>query len=347
MIMIDKRENQQHILVTGGAGYIGSRLVGTLLDNGYFVTVIDRLDFGGSSLLGYHINPKFAFHKADVLEGISLRAAVKKTQNSGFPDGVGVIHLAATVGFPACQNVGSNVAWKQNRDAVRVVYEQACDLGVERFIFSSTYSNYGLSPDGEEVSENSPLNPQSLYAETKIAAEEYLLQESNSSCAPLIFRFATIYGTSPRMRFDLIVNQFVLEALYQEELLIYQRNYSRSFVHIQDVVDGILLGLQAAEDLVRGEIYNLGTELGNYSKEEVVRIIRNTLPNTQIQYGDHSFSGDMRDIRVSYAKIQDKLGFSARRSVKDGVEEVLGLLRSGLIEDPFADQHRNARLEIQ
>lgn len=347
MIMMDKQQDQAHILITGGAGYIGSRLVGTLLNHGYFVTVVDRLDFGGNSLLGYHANPRFAFHRADVLDGQRIRSVMETERITGIPRFTGVIHLAATVGFPACQDVGPDVVWKQNRDSVRVVYEIACELGVQRFIFSSTYSNYGLSTDGKVVSENSSLNPQSLYAETKIAAEEYLIQEKNSACAPLIFRFATIYGTSPRMRFDLIVNQFVLEALYQEELLIYQKNYSRSFVHIQDVIDGILLGLETSEELIRGEIYNLGTEQGNYSKEEVVSIIRDVLPKTKIQYGDHSFSGDMRDIRVSYSKIREKLGFRAVRSLRDGVEEVLGLLQSGLIEDPFADQFRNARLEIQ
>ena len=149
------------------------------------------------------------------------------------------------------------------------------------------------------------------------------------------------------MRFDLIVNQFVLEALYKEELLIYQKDYTRSFVHIQDVIEGILLGLEAPQDQVQGEIYNLGSDLGNHTKEEIVSIILSALPDTQIQYGDHSFSGDMRDVRVSYSKIRENLGFRAERMVNDGVEEVINLLRSGLIENPFADQYRNARLEIQ
>jgi nucleoside-diphosphate-sugar epimerase len=347
MIMKDGMELQDHILVTGGAGYIGSRLVGELLDKEHYVTVVDRLDFGGASILGYHTHPRFYFLKADVLDGGSILRAGKIADRAGAPPVSCVVHLAATVGFPACRNLGAEKAWQQNTDAVKVVHEGALKLGAERFIFSSTYSNYGLSPDGNEVTEKSALNPQSLYAETKIAAEEYLIQGSDSQCAPVIFRFATIYGTSPRMRFDLIVNQFVLEALYKEELLIYQKDYSRSFVHIQDVIEGILLGLEAPQDQIRGEIYNLGSKHGNHTKEEIVAIIRDALPGTRIQYGDHSFSGDMRDIRVSYSKIRKSLGFRATRTVKDGVQEVIGLLRSGLIEDPFADQYRNARLEIQ
>jgi nucleoside-diphosphate-sugar epimerase len=345
--MKDNREHSNHILITGGAGYIGARLVGVLLGRGHYVTVVDRLDFGGSSILGYHMHPNFHFLKADVLDGGSIMRAGMVVNRADTPSVSCVIHLAATVGFPACQNLGAKAAWKQNTDAVKIVHEAANKLGAERFIFSSTYSNYGLSTDGNEVTENSPLNPQSLYAETKIAAEEYLIQGSDSHCAPVIFRFATIYGTSPRMRFDLFVNQFVLEALYKEELLIYQKNYSRSFVHIQDVVEGILLGIEAPQDKVRGEIYNLGTEDGNHTKEEIVDIIRKALPDTRIQYGDQSFSGDMRDIRVSYTKIRESLGFRAMRAVRDGVEEVVGLLRSGLIDDPFADQYRNARLDIQ
>ena len=129
-----------------------------------------------------------------------------------------------------------------------MVFEQAADLGVERCVFASTYSNYGLSQDGKPVTEESPLNPQSLYAETKIAAEEYLLSQKDAPTAPLSFRFATLYGISPRTRFDLIVNQFVLEAFTKRELIIYQRGYSRSFVHVRDTVRGIIMGLEAPEE---------------------------------------------------------------------------------------------------
>ena len=117
-----------------------------------------------------------------------------------------VVHLAGIVGFPACQAVGRQVAWRYNVEATQQVFEQSVDIGVERFVFASSYSNYGLSPDGDKVDESSPLNPQSLYAETKIASEKYLLGQSKSDCAPLIYRFATLYGISPRTRFDLIVD---------------------------------------------------------------------------------------------------------------------------------------------
>ncbi len=149
------------------------------------------------------------------------------------------------------------------------------------------------------------------------------------------------------MRFDLIINQFVLEAFAKEELIIYQKDYSRSYVHIQDVVKGILMGLDAPQDLICGEIYNLGAEEGNRTKEDIVSLICSELPKTRVEYVERSFSGDMRDIRVSYSKIRKALGFRAQRSVKDGVQDLILLLRSGLISDPFSDRYRNANLSLQ
>jgi nucleoside-diphosphate-sugar epimerase len=232
-------------------------------------------------------------------------------------------------------------------DATRQVFEQSVNLGVKRFIFASTYSNYGLSQDGLAVTETSPLNPQSLYAETKIASEEYLLSQKDSSCAPLIFRLATLYGISPRTRFDLIVNQFVLDAYTKRELIIYQRGYSRSFVHVRDVVQGIMLGLNAPEEKVRGQIYNLGIDDGNFTKDEIVGLVIKRLPETVVRYKDLTFGGDMRDIRVSFEKIKRELGFEAGLNVDDGVREVVHVLRSGLIRNPTDEHYRNARFLVQ
>src|SRR3972149_7870568 len=199
---------ERHVLITGGAGYIGSLLTGHLLRLGYLVTVLDDLLFGGESLLAYFSHPNFHFVRLNVWEPRAIRNAVR----SDWPVPMGIVHLAAIVGFPACQAVGRQVAWRYNVEATQHVFEQAEELGVKRFVFASSYSNYGLSPSGQSVTEESPLNPQSLYAETKIAAEQALLDGKDARCVPLIFRLATLYGISPRTRFDLIVNQFVLDA---------------------------------------------------------------------------------------------------------------------------------------
>jgi len=335
--------DDRHILITGGAGYIGSLLTSELLRANYRVTVLDTLLFGGESMLGFLHHPNFQFVKADVTEPRAIRDNVR----GEWPMPKAIVHLAAIVGFPACQAVGRQAAWRYNVESTKMVFEQAAELGVERFVFASTYSNYGLSEDGKPVTEASPLNPQSLYAETKIAAEDYLLNQKDAPTAPLSFRFATLYGISPRTRFDLIVNQFVLEAFTKRELIIYQRGYSRSFVHVRDTVRGIILGLKADDNKVRGQVFNLGTPEGNYTKDEIVGLILKRIPETIVEYKDLTFGGDMRDITVSFEKIRRVLGFNTTLTVDDGIREVLHVLKSGIIRNPVDEKYRNAQFIVQ
>ena len=335
--------SDRHVLITGGAGYIGSLLTSELLRSNYRVTVLDSLLFGGDSLVSFLHHPNFHFVKADVTEPRAVKDALK----DGWQKPNAIIHLAAIVGFPACQAVGKQVAWRYNVEATKMVFGQAIDLGVERFLFASTYSNYGLSPDGKPVTEDTPLQPQSLYAETKVASEEFLLTQKDASCAPLIFRFATLYGISPRTRFDLIVNQFVLEAFTRRQLIIYQRGYSRSFVHIRDVVRGVMLGVEADRSKICGEVFNLGTDDGNYSKDDIVRLVLKRMPETVVEYKDLTFGGDMRDITVSFAKIKKVLGFETTLDVDDGIRELLFALKTGIIRDPSDQRYRNAQFIVQ
>jgi nucleoside-diphosphate-sugar epimerase len=335
--------SDRHVLITGGAGYIGSFLASELLRANYRVTVLDSLLFGGESLVPFLHHPNFHFVKTDVTEPRSVKDSIK----DGWQKPDAIVHLAAIVGFPACQAVGKQVAWRYNVEATKSVFGQAVDLGVERFVFSSTYSNYGLSPDGKPVTEESPLNPQSIYAETKIASEEFLLVQREAACAPVIFRFATLYGISPRTRFDLIVNQFVLEAFTKRELIIYQRGYSRSFVHIRDVVRGIMMGLEAERSKICGEVFNLGTDNGNYSKDDIVRFVLKRMPETVVEYKDLTFGGDMRDITVSFAKIKNVLGFDTTLDVDDGIRELLYALKAGIIRNPNDERYRNAQFIVQ
>jgi nucleoside-diphosphate-sugar epimerase len=325
----------EHVVITGGAGYIGSLLTGELLRAGWQVTVIDSLLFGGESILPFLSHPGFAFVKADVTEPRAVRDSLPR----GWSRPQAVIHLAGIVGFPACQAVGRQAAWRYNVEAVKQAIGQMADLGVERFVFASTYSVYGLSSDGAPVTEESPLNPQSLYAETKIAAEEFLRGQA------VIFRLATLYGLSPRTRFDLIINQFVLDAYTRRELLIYQRGYSRSFVHVRDVVRGLIAGIE--HEAAAGQVFNLGTDAGNYTKDEIVSYVIKRLPETVVQYKDLTFGGDMRDIRVSFEKVRRELGFDAGLTVDDGVREVLYALRTGLIRNPQDERYRNAQFIVQ
>ena len=346
----DDSMGTQNILITGGAGYIGSLLTGVLLHRGYHVTVVDDLLFGGESLLGYWYHPRFRFVKADVCDPatfkvVGSRVQVGEQQPTTFN---AVFHLAAIVGFPACQAIGQQASWRYNYEAVKRVFEVAEATGVERFIFSSTYSNYGLSHDGQPVTEDSPLYPQSLYAETKIASEQYLIDQARQSrCSPIIYRFATLFGISPRTRFDLIINQFVLEALTKRKLVIYQRGYARSFIHVRDVCAALELALEGPIEKLRGQVFNVGADDGNYTKDEIVDLIRHHIEGTVVEHKDLTFGGDMRDIRVSFGKIHRVLGYTPKISVVDGICEVRDALTNGLIRDALDSRYRNAHFIVQ
>lgn len=320
-------------LITGGAGYIGSLLTGILLSQGHEVTVVDRLMFGGDSILPYFADRRFTFRKADVTEHDLARDL----------EGIDVVyHLAAIVGFPACQALGEDVSFRYNCEATKRVFQAAEGAGCERFVFASTYSNYGLAQDGMPVDEDAPLYPQSLYARTKTAAEEYLRgRATDARCAPIIPRFATLFGVSPRTRFDLIVNQFVLEALTDRKLVLYQGNYTRAFVHVRDIVNALLLFASAPLHLVRGEVFNVGSDDGNYTKREIVELVRREIPGVEVEDRDLTFGGDMRDVALSCRKIRERLGFRAMINVEQGISEVRDAINSGLIAYPRLERHRN------
>jgi len=314
------------ILITGGAGYLGSHLCGELLFRGRAVTVVDSLVHGGNALLAYRTHPDFSFRKADVRDRETLRP---------FFDGVdAVVHLAAVVGYPACSQAGEECSYAVNLEGTKNVFELAEEAGARRFIFASTYSNYGTAPDGLPVNEDSPLSPQSLYAETKIAAERYLLERPPATvCAPVILRFSTVFGPSPRTRFDLIINQFVWQAVTEKKLLVYQKEYNRSFVHVNDIGRAILAVLDAPEDNVRGRIFNVGRNDGNFTKAGIVALIAREVPDLVVEYRDLSFDGDMRDVRVSFDRIERTLGWKARVTVPEGVRQMVELIRSGMLRN--------------
>lgn len=334
----------EHVLVTGGAGYTGSLLVAELLREGYLVTVLDSLLYGGDALIPFLKFPGFHFVKSDVTEA----GAVRLAQRRDWPRPSAILHLAALDGFPVCQAVGRDVAARFNMSATQRVFDQAEQLGIARFIFASSYSVYANDPDCNPVTEDSPLEPHSIFAETKILAETWLRENSaNASSAVLIFRPANTYGLSPRMRFDLLINQFVLEAFLRHELVIYQQAYSRSFIHVQDAVRGYMMALEAPEGKVRSQVYNLGGERGNYTKDGIANLVLQRFPEVVVRYKDLTFGGEQRDLVISYDKIQRELGFEALKTVDEGVEEVSGALRSRLIHNPHERRFHNAETVVQ
>ena len=322
------------VLVTGGAGYIGSTLVASLLNRGDEVIVLDALWYGGESLLPLLRFENFQLIKGDLCVNGFLLDAMSRVDC--------VVHLAAIIGFPACKKAGREFVWRINVEGTQKVYQAALHARVSRMIFTSSYSNYGESSQNEQVTEESPLYPKSIYAESKIEAERFLLsQTDHNNTAPICLRLATVFGISPRTRFDLIVNQFVLDAFTNGKLILYQENYKRSFVHVRDVARGIICVMDAPLEKVRNQVFNLGSENLNTSKQELVELIRAYLPELQIEHREVSFAGDMRSIHVSFAKIRKVLQFEAEIGLEEGIEEIITTLRKGIISDPCSEKYRN------
>jgi len=325
---------QMRILVTGGCGYIGSVLVAALLNRGDEVVVLDDLWFGGDSVLPFFNFDGFGFIKGNLCADGVLSHSM---------DGIDcVVHLAAVVGFPACEKAGRAAVWRTNVEGTAKVYETACRAGVKRLVFASSYSNYGESEQGELMTEESPLSPKSLYAESKIEAERFLLSQKNHHCTvPVCLRLATVFGLSPRTRFDLIVNQFVLQAFTAGKLVIYQEDFKRSFVHVRDVARAVLCTLDASLEKVRNQVFNVGSEQLNTTKQELAQLIRNRLPDVKLEYHETAFAADMRSIHVSFEKIRNTLQFETRVSLDEGIAELIQALRDGIIHQPTSDRYRN------
>jgi nucleoside-diphosphate-sugar epimerase len=243
------------------------------------------------------------------------------------------------VGDPACAR-DPDSARAVNLDATRALLGEAKAVGVGRFVFASTCSNYGRLADGDAfATEDWDLSPVSLYAETKVAAELDVLGSAGNGFSPTCLRFATVYGTSPRMRFDLTVNEFSRDALLAEELVVYGEQFWRPYVHVRDAARAIASVLSARPEAVAGEVFNVGDTGQNFRKKDLVDLLVERLPETRVEFVARS--EDPRDYRVSFEKIETRLGFAVSRTVPDGIDEVLGLLRSGAVADPFDASYRN------
>ena len=320
----------KRIVVTGGAGYVGSIVVSELLERGYEVRVLDSLLHGHvPSLLPALGHPRFEFLRGDVRDR-EARAAVLEGAH-------GVVHLAAIVGDPACSR-DPDVAREVNREATVSLLEDAASQGVARFLFASTCSNYGRMNSDTFASEEFPLAPISLYAETKVAAEQAVLAKGDDLVACCL-RFATVYGSSPRMRFDLTVNEFTRELALERELLVYGEQFWRPYVHVRDTAAAVVLAMEAPSESVAGQVFNVGETEENYRKLDLVELLRERFPDAEVTFVPRD--EDPRDYRVSFEKVKQELGFNADRTVPAGMDEVIALIRSGFVEDPYSPVYAN------
>ncbi len=308
--------NHTKILITGGAGYIGSVLTPLLLEQGFKVTVYDSLLYGGSSLLHFISDKKFTFIKGDIHDKESLSQAINKNDT--------IIHLAAIVGLPAC-NKDQKLAHSTNVKGTENVVNSLSPNQI--LIHASTVSNYGAFP-GSACDENSSLNPISCYGKTKTEAERIVLDFQNSVC----LRFATAFGVSPRIRLDLLINDFVYQAYVNKFLILFEKTYKRTFAHVQDIASSILFAIQNHEKM-KNSIFNVGDNSNNYSKEEIALKIKDRL-EYYLHFADIDGDEDKRNYSVSYEKI-NSLGFKTNKTVDEGIDELIKASRIFEFKHPY------------
>lgn len=329
---------RKKILVTGGAGYIGSVLVNQLLLDNYRVTVLDSLDYGDRSVKAFFSNDNFDLVKGDIRNETDLKNSL---------DGVDVvIHLAAIVGEPAC-NKNPESAVDINKHGSEKLCSMSIERGVSKFIFASTCSNYGaVSTEGELVDETSPLQPLSVYSTTKVEFEKYLLSINEANFHPTCLRFATAYGLSFRPRFDLSVNEFCKQLFDKKKLEIYGENFWRPYCHTTDLAHACKIILESNSELTGNNVYNVGSTKENFQKKELLRLILQELPQAKelISYG--SSAPDNRNYRVSFDKIKNDLNFMTTMKLQDGIKELISSLQSGFLDEYDESTFYNVKEEI-
>ncbi|MGH2955378.1 MAG: NAD-dependent epimerase/dehydratase family protein [Solirubrobacterales bacterium] len=316
---------ERHVLIAGGAGYIGSVLTRELLARGFRVRVLDSLLYGnGESLAGVAEHELFSFVRGDVRSSDDLRAALE-----GISD---VVLLASLVGDPVCKR-NPELATEVNLGGARNVLGAAGGGAVERLIFASTCSNYGLRPDEEPAKETDDLHPLSLYAETKVEMEREILGRAEElPFAATVLRLATAFGISPRMRFDLTVSEFTRELVLGGELEVYDADTWRPYCHVGDISAAIVTALVAPVERVRGEVFNVGGDEGNHTKRSIVEAALDALGGEgEVTWTEGGV--DARNYRVSFAKIGERLGFAPGHTVPGSIVRLAGALRAGMFDD--------------
>ena len=294
------------ILITGGAGYIGSVLVPELLKRGHNVTVLDSFIYKQTSLLECCYCKNFKIIKGDCRDKESL---MKALQGKEF-----IFPLAAIVGFPACDN--DKIAAKTvNLDAIKTLLELR--KPEQKIIFPCTNSGYGLGQGESYCTEQSPISPISLYGKTKMAAEKAILESGNS----LTFRFATLFGASPRMRTDLLVNDFVYRAVFDRSLIVFEGHFMRNYLHVRDAANAFIFAMENFEKM-KGQTYNCGLSDANLSKLELCKKIQQYIPSFVYTEAPIGIDPDKRNYLVSNSKIES-FGYKPQYSLDDGIEELI------------------------
>jgi len=292
------------VFITGGAGYVGSTLTARLLEGGHKVVAFDNLMSGGRSILPFFANPAFEFIRGDIRDKALLGQAVKGAD--------AIVHLAAIVGYPACKR-DPRLAEEVNIDGTMNLL--AVRVPSQRILYASTGSNYGAYAGGL-CTEETPLNPVSLYGTSKTKAEQAIMNEGNA----ISFRFATAFGVSHRMRLDLLINDFVYRALREKSLILYEKEFKRTFIHVRDMARAFVFGLEHFEAM-KDEVFNVGSETMNFSKQDIAEKIQKKIP-FYLHFADVGKDEDQRNYEVSYEKIR-KHGLTTTIDVDQGIDELI------------------------
>ena len=294
------------VLITGGAGYLGSILSEHLLARGFEVTVLDNLMYGEQSIFHLAAHPKFNFVFGDARDEATVKRLVQEAEV--------IIPLAAIVGAPACDR-DPILARTVNLDAIRLI--NRARSASQLIVYPTTNSGYGTKSGDVFCTEETPLEPISLYGTTKCQAEALVLDSPNS----ITLRLATVFGLSPRMRLDLLVNHFVYEAVKTGYLVIFEKDFKRNFVHIRDIADCFIHCIGHSAKMV-GRPFNVGLDSANVSKEELARTIKKHVPSFYVHYAAVGSDPDKRNYIVSNQRLREA-GFEARRTLEDGIQELL------------------------
>lgn len=321
-----KNQKNRQVLLIGGAGYIGSVMTKHLLECGYKVRCLDLLLYGNNECVIPHLmNPNYEFIYGDFTNN---KTVIKSIQ--GVTD---VVILGGLVGDPITKKY-PEISTKINHEGMIKLIEILNHKGLNKLIFISTCSNYGIVPHGNLADENCVLSPLSSYAKAKVSIEEYLCSlRGKTDYAPTILRFATAFGLSPRMRFDLTVNQFARELYSGNDVLVYDADTWRPYCHVNDFSVAVRRILEAPIDLVNFAIFNAGGEVNNFTKKMVVETVKKYLPDAKVRYQEKG--PDPRDYRVSFKKIKEKLYFEPQYSVADGVLEIIKAMDQRVFHNVF------------
>ncbi|MFA5250815.1 MAG: NAD(P)-dependent oxidoreductase [Parachlamydiales bacterium] len=300
------KKNLERILITGGAGYIGSVLSELLVKEGFAVTVIDNLSFHQDSLLPLFSYPNFQFVKGDVCNYPLMTKLLDEAD--------AIIPLAAIVGAPAC-DAHPTLAQAINYDAVNFILENTSPK--QKLLFPNTNSGYGIGEKNQACTEDSPLKPVSLYGKLKVEIEKKLLASKRA----VSFRLATVFGLSSRMRLDLLVNDFTFRALQDRFIVLFEEHFKRNYIHVQDVAEAFLFGIKNF-DRMKGQAFNLGLSSANLSKRELCEKIRTLVPDFYIHSASIGKDPDKRDYLVSNEKLEN-LGWRPLKSLEEGIRELI------------------------